>query len=237
MKCDVCGKEISEEESYKGCCKECASKIFDRIENKRNDSKSFTEIDSQEKDIKKIKSKENTKNIIIAVLIIVVLITVPSLISYVNSYSNSEDENVKLKADISNYTNEIEYKDKRISSLENSVAYYNSDEYKETINNLNNEISTLTTQRDSLKSEVSQLEGTPQNYSAGYYTAGTNFPTGRYKIYNGNSNFVVRSSYGDLKVNIILGDSSYHVTEYIYDFSTGDQIEADSSFTIIKIQE
>ena len=23
MKCDVCGKEISEEESYKGCCKEC----------------------------------------------------------------------------------------------------------------------------------------------------------------------------------------------------------------------
>lgn len=32
MKCEICGKEIKEEDSYKGCCKECASKIFDRIE-------------------------------------------------------------------------------------------------------------------------------------------------------------------------------------------------------------
>lgn len=237
MKCDVCGKEIKEEESYKGCCLNCASKIFDRIETKNNNNKFFYETNNKKNDIKEIKSRENTKNIVIAVLTIVVLITVPSLISYFNSYSYSENENAKLRADISNYTNDIEYKDKRISSLENSVAYYNSDEYKETINNLNNEISTLTAQRDSLKSEVSQLEGTPQNYSAGYYTAGTNFPTGRYKIYNGNNNYVVYSSHGDLKVNIILGNSNYAVPEYIYDFSTGDKIEADSSFTIIKIQE
>ena len=39
MKCDVCGKEIKEEESYKGCCLNCASKIFDRIETKNNNNK------------------------------------------------------------------------------------------------------------------------------------------------------------------------------------------------------
>lgn len=36
MKCEICGKEIKEEESYKGCCKECAKKIFDRIDEKNN---------------------------------------------------------------------------------------------------------------------------------------------------------------------------------------------------------
>lgn len=35
IKCDVCGKEIKKEESYKGCCKECASEIKNRIQNPR----------------------------------------------------------------------------------------------------------------------------------------------------------------------------------------------------------
>ena len=36
MKCEICGKEIKEEESFKGCCKECSKKIVDRIEEKNN---------------------------------------------------------------------------------------------------------------------------------------------------------------------------------------------------------
>lgn len=48
MKCDVCGKEIDEDESYKGCCKECASKIFDRIEkNKTKKNNVITQINNE----------------------------------------------------------------------------------------------------------------------------------------------------------------------------------------------
>ena len=36
IKCDVCGKEIKKEESYKGCCKECASEIINTMHNSKN---------------------------------------------------------------------------------------------------------------------------------------------------------------------------------------------------------
>lgn len=34
MKCEICGKEIKEEESFKGCCKECAKKFLIELRKK-----------------------------------------------------------------------------------------------------------------------------------------------------------------------------------------------------------
>lgn len=57
MKCDVCGKEIDEEESYKGCCKECASKIFSDIQPKNRVTKIIKELSEEDTN----KNSENTK--------------------------------------------------------------------------------------------------------------------------------------------------------------------------------
>lgn len=61
MKCEICGKEIKEEESYKGCCKECAVKIFDKIEKNNTRKKAvLEEIDKE--NIKSYSSEQFQKN-------------------------------------------------------------------------------------------------------------------------------------------------------------------------------
>ena len=103
---------------------------------------------------------------------------------------------------------------------------------------LENEISALQNEITGLEEEIEELEGDaitaagqPKKYPAGYLYAGTDFPTGRYRIYDGSSNFVVYDAAGRLRVNIILG-GRYGVDEYIYTFSIGDEIQADSSFKL-----
>ena len=93
---------------------------------------------------------------------------------------------------------------------------------------LNNEITNLS-------EEVIKLKGEPRTYPAGHLVAGEDIPLGKYKIYDGNSNFVVYSSSGNLQVNIIL-DSRYGVDEYIYTFKKGDKIQASSSFKLVKVE-
>lgn len=93
----------------------------------------------------------------------------------------------------------------------------------------------LENQIKTLQSDVIKIKGQPKTYPAGQLTAGTDIPTGKYKIYGGNSNFIVRSVYGDLKVNIILG-GSYGVEEYIYTFQNGDKVEARSTFKLVEVK-
>jgi len=100
---------------------------------------------------------------------------------------------------------------------------------------LQSEINDAKSQIEKLKGEAFALAGTPKNYPAGHLYAGTDFVIGRYRIYGGSSNFVVYSSSGRLRVNIILG-GRYGVDEYIYDFDDGDKIEASSSFTMVMVQ-
>lgn len=131
--------------------------------------------------------------------------------------------------------------------LENSTAYTEEQNKLKDIqkkqNELNSEISSLENKKQSLNteiqrlnSEVTKIKGEPKTYPAGQLTAGVDVPIGKYKIYGGNSNFMVYSSSGRLEVNIILGSGSYNVNEYIYTFKTGDIIKANSSFKLVSIE-
>ncbi len=131
--------------------------------------------------------------------------------------------------------------------LENSTAYNEEQNKLKDIqkkqNELNSEISSLENKKQSLNTEIQRLngevtkiKGEPKTYPAGQLTAGVDVPIGKYKIYGGNSNFMVYSSSGRLEVNIILGSGSYNVNEYIYTFKTGDIIKANSSFKLVSIE-
>ncbi len=130
--------------------------------------------------------------------------------------------------------------------LYNSIAYNESqselaelqikkDELSSEISSLEDKKQTLNSEIEHLNGEVIKLKGEPRTYPAGHLTAGTDIPTGKYKIYGGSSNFVVYSSYGDLEVNIVLG-GNYGIDEYIYTFKTGDKIEARSSFKLVAVE-
>lgn len=130
--------------------------------------------------------------------------------------------------------------------LEDSTAYNEKqnelEELQSKEDELNSEISLLEGKKQTLNSEIEQLngeviklKGEPKTYPAGHLIAGTDVPIGKYKIYGGNSNFAVYSSYGELEVNIILG-GSYGVSEYIYTFKAGDKIEARSPFKLIALE-
>lgn len=185
---------------------------------------------------KKPKKKNDVKLIIIALLVIFLVVAIFISINQSRNYISLKEKYSKAQKENKEYINTIETQNTTISDVQNQLSSFNTADYDNQIASLNSEISNLTAQRDSLQSEVIQLDGQPQNYSAGYYTAGTNFPTGRYKIYDGNSNFIVYSMYDRLKVNIILGDDTYDTQEYIYEFEAGDEIQSDSSFSIVKVK-
>lgn len=139
-----------------------------------------------------------------------------------NSELKQEDSKNKIKEEIDSLL-------KSKSSIQKQI-----DDLKAEINNLNNDKKSVQTEIESLKGEVIKIKGEPKSYPAGYLTAGTDFDVGRYKIYDGSSNFVVYSSLGELRVNTILGGRN-GVNEYIYKFSIGDKVEADSSFKMVLV--
>ena len=85
-----------------------------------------------------------------------------------------------------------------------------------------------------MNEDVITAKGKAKTYTAGQLVAGEDFEVGRYKIYGGNSNFIVYSRWGDLEVNTILGD--WGVEEYVYTFNEGDEVEAHSSFKMQPIE-
>lgn len=100
------------------------------------------------------------------------------------------------------------------------------------------ELSEVQAQIDAAKGELIKEYGKPLSFPAGYFYAGKDFPAGRYKIYDGTSNFFVHSKDGEHRVNIILDekDTDGYVTEFVYTFEDGDEIEASSSFKLIAIE-
>ena len=144
-------------------------------------------------------------------------------------------------------TRKIEKDKQETWTLENSAAYNaeqnklkeiqtKQNEIKSEISSLENKKQTLNTEIQELNSEVVKIKGQPKTYPAGQLTAGTDIPVGKYKIYDGNSNFVVYSKSGELKVNIILGAENYGVNEYVYTFKEGDMVKANSSFKLVTIE-
>ena len=103
------------------------------------------------------------------------------------------------------------------------------------IDDKTNQITELEERISDLEADIITIKGDPKTYPAGYLYAGSDFEVGRYKIYDGKSNFFVHSSSGESRVNIILG-GKYGVEEYIYKFSPGDEIEARGSFKMVTVE-
>ena len=98
--------------------------------------------------------------------------------------------------------------------------------------NLNNEIEELNAQKQSLKDKIANSKNEPISFYAGEYVCGKDFPEGRYLIYDGSSNFFVTG--GSNRVNIILGNDPNwgEVNEYVHFFENGELIESRSSFKL-----
>ena len=180
---------------------------------------------------------KKTRKIIITIIIILFIVII-FIISGVSDYQDTRYNDLNEEyQDLKLHYSSLEKKYKEISKEEEQTKI------KEEINNLNStkntlqdEVNKLNEQKNQLNSEIISIKGQPLSFPAGYFTAGTDFEAGRYKIYDGNSNFVVYDILGDLKVNIILGnDSKYYVSEYIYNFNNGDKIEASSSFKLVLV--
>lgn len=172
-------------------------------------------------------------------------------ISYLTMYSEIKFELHTKEGEKETFTFDIknqDIKEEEIQSwlMKGSTAFNQEEEKVKELQkkqeSLNAEISGLESKKSSLNSELEKLsgdvvkiKGESKKYPAGHLTAGTDVPVGKYKIYGGNSNFVVYSSSGDLKVNIILG-GGYGVDEYIYTFQNGDKIQSNSSFMLVPVE-
>lgn len=100
---------------------------------------------------------------------------------------------------------------------------------------LENEVASLQGQLEALNADAIRIKGEARQFPAGYLYAGQDFDAGRYKVYGGSSNFIVYSSGGTLRVNIILG-GAYGVEEYIYTFASGDEVQAGSAFSMVPVE-
>jgi predicted phage tail protein len=90
----------------------------------------------------------------------------------------------------------------------------------------------------SVSGKVKEKEDDPIQLSAGQFIVGSDIPASRYKVVAaGNSgNFVVYSSYGDLKVNTILGNGDFGVKEYVFFAEVGDSIDLANPAKFIPVE-
>ena len=183
-----------------------------------------------------LKEKYWIVELILAILIILILVLYVENDSELNDYKLKNDED---KVKIEELEGKVNSCNEQIKILgRNEKQQEIADKIKELqtkVDNLNDEKNNLEKQIDSLKVDIIRIKGEPKQYSAGYYTVGKDITAGRYKIYDGSSNFVVHSATGDLRVNTILG-SNYGSDEYIYKFVTGDEVRAESSFKLVEIE-
>lgn len=167
--------------------------------------------------------------------------------------SSLENNVKKLKKDIEDLSQEEVQEDirKKIESLEDEYKSKlssldkkheeevlklesNKTSLESEIKTLEDKTASLNEKIDSLNSSIVKISGQPRKFPAGVFYQTSDFPVDRYRISGGNSNFVVRSSTGTLLVNIILGKNG--VSEYIYDFSSGDVIDSRSPFTLTPVE-
>ena len=241
-KCKKCG--TTKNVNFEGMCKNCYEKSIAIKEQEDNSSE-------KEKDPKKtinwktlIKEKYLIVEVVLLAIIIICIIII-CIIAKNNEnmtidYKNLESRYNQETKDLSKAKEEIKSKEEEISKIKQEDVI---EEIENKINELNTEVTNMQSQKDSLNAEIAtlkeetiKLKGEPKTYPAGQLIAGTDMPVGKYKIFDGNSNFVVHSAYGDLKVNIILGSGIYNVKEYIYTFQNGDKIEANSSFKLVLVE-
>lgn len=185
---------------------------------------------------------------IIGLAIFSVILVIIIIVMNVNA--NLEIQEAKQSAlDLKDENNRIQEQFKeltdRISTLQKEEEQKKINDKIEELKNeqeeLETDIKSKKTEKSSLEKEIEKLngevitaKGKTRTYPAGQLVAGEDFEVGRYKIYGGNSNFIVYSRWGDLEVNTILGD--WGVEEYVYTFNEGDEVEAHSSFKMQPIE-
>ena len=193
--------------------------------------------------LKKVSHKKiNLSVFIIIIVIFVVILTVMLMLLITTNIKNKENNYKNL--DLQNQISDLQKnRDENLAKIEELSGEKKQIEIQNQINSLTDKKSNLINEKQNLENDIAKLKqdvirvkGEPKNYPAGYLKAGSDFEAGKYKIYNGNSNFIVHSLSGNLKVNIILGNGKYSVNEYIYRFSSGDEIQADSSFTMVLVE-
>ena len=182
----------------------------------------------------------------LTILSIILIITIIFTNIAASNKLKAEERNLStLKEDNNKIQKEVFEMNNKISELqrdeEKKKINEEIDKLKEEQKSLEEDIKDKKSEKTSLEKELKKLngeiltsKGKAKTYPAGQLVAGEDFNTGRYKIYGGNSNFVVYSRYGELEVNIILGD--WGVDEYVYTFKEGDEIEAQSSFKLQPIE-
>lgn len=241
-KCKKCG--TTKNVNFDGMCKSCYEKsitIKEKEDNpNKNEEKSKKQINWKELIKEKYLAIEIILLVIIAICVIIICIITKNNENMTADYKSLENRYNQTTKDLNKVKEETKNKEEEISELKQEEKIK---EIENKINGLNTEVMSLQTQKDSLNTEIAtlkeetiKLKGEPKTYPAGQLVAGTDVPVGKYKIFGGNSNFVVYSAYGDLKVNIILGNGSFNVNEYIYTFQEGDKIEARSSFKLVSVE-
>lgn len=139
---------------------------------------------------------------------------------------NLSEEDIALGSVITTLNSKINNLKSTVSTLEKNIKGLKKDKKQ------------LSSDLSRLKKNIIQEEGKPLTFSAGEYSVSSDIPKGRYKIYDGSSNFIVRDYYGDITVNTILDEENEgsRVREYIHQFEYGETIEASSSFKLIKVK-
>lgn len=238
--CSKCG--TTENVNFDGMCKECYEKSVEEvIQNNKKDERTYKEDYNISKIFEIFKEKSL---IILGVLIVLVFIIIIVFSTknqnYKKSYNEIKTKYEEVEKEFSDSSYTLKKAQNEISELKQEGKQKEINAHIKTLETtqkqLENEKKELEEEIASLKREIIKIKGEPKTYPAGQLKAGTDIPIGKYKIYDGNSNFTVHSASGKLEVNIILGKSAYSVSEYIYTFKTGDEIKADSSFKLIEVQ-
>lgn len=243
MKCKNC--ETEENVDFMGMCKKCYE---DSIIINEKDDKDENQIKKEEKEETRFNLKEFLKEnylkvetilaVLFAICIIAICIITKNYENLLTDYSALESKYTQSKSDLDKFKEKVSGKDKEISKLKQEDTVK---ELENKIKQLNSDKTSLQSQKDILNAEISTLKedvvkikGEPKIYPAGQLIAGVDVPVGKHKIFGGNSNFIVYSKYGSLKVNIILGGRE--VNEYVYTFEEGDEIKANSSFKLVALE-
>lgn len=100
---------------------------------------------------------------------------------------------------------------------------------------LDSKISEKQAELDSLNGQILEVKGQPISLPAGDFTVGVDCPAGRYQI-SGESNFIVRSAFGELKINTILGNGIAGSGDYIGTLEDGDTIQNRAPSTLTPVQ-
>ena len=141
-----------------------------------------------------------------------------------------QDTQAKIAANQTQLARLDNYESK-ISTLESAIK-----EKKDKVSDLNGEIGGKQYILERLTRAILRARAAPFSLPAGEYTVGTDIQPGRYSV-NGSSNFYVRDSGGETKVNTILGYSGVGVGNYVCNLEDGDKIETDSYTTFQPLEK